>query len=118
MSNDFLSSTKRAIARNAREFTYGRVQLGAYDINTGAVANTFVDETVSMYKRQIKASQFNFPNLIGKEVAEFYVVATDISFVPQIKDRISDGSKVYTVETYQTHEAHGEIILYKIIAVA
>ena len=118
MANDFLNAAKRAIARNARSFTYKRIVTGAVDLNTGGVTNAVTDVPVSMYKRQIRASQFNFPNLIGKDIAEFYLIATDISFIPKVKDKVVDGAKTYTIETYQQHEAHGQIILYKMIAVA
>jgi hypothetical protein len=117
MANDFLNAAKRAIDRNGRSLTYRRLTTGAFDINTGGVAVTSTDTSVKMYKRHIRASQFNLPNLIGKEVAEFYIVATDISFVPKVKDKIVDADKVYTVETYQTNEAAGQVILYKVIAV-
>jgi hypothetical protein len=47
----------------------------------------------------------------------FYIYAEDISFVPVANDVITWQSQKYTIDSVQSHEAFGEIILYRLIAV-
>lgn len=117
MANDFLRAAANAIKRHGRSLTYRRVQTSGVDLNTGGVSTTFTDHSVTAYKKQIRATQFNFPSLVGKEVVQFYVLATDLTFAPKIKDKITDGSFTYTIDSFQSHEAMGQTILYRILAI-
>ena len=117
MANNFLIAAKRAIDRHGKNYTYKRITQGTVDLNTGGVSNTSSDSVIKMYKKQIKATQFNMPNLIGKEVAMFYIAGDAIAFVPKVKDKIVDGSKIYTIDSFQSHEALGAVVLYRVVAV-
>lgn len=117
MPNEFQVAAEQAIKRHGRSLTYRRVTTGAVDLNTGGVSTSDSDTTAVIYKRQIRASQFNFPSLIGKEIAQFYVIAQDLPFTPKVKDKILDGATVYTIDSFQSHEALGTVILYRILGV-
>ena len=113
----FLSATKRFLAINGRNMTYSRIIEGSYDVETGKTTNTSSDTTVTMYKKHIRANQYNYPNLVGKDAAEFYILSSDLSSKPDIRDKITDGTDVYQIDSFRTHEAHQEIILYVVLGV-
>ena len=113
--NLFLSATKRAIARHGVACTYTSLTQGAYDPETGASQQTQVDTAIKAYPKQEVASQWHYPNLIGKEVVRFYILAGIV--IPKINDYIVLNGVKYTVNNFQSHQASGEIILYRVICV-
>lgn len=117
MSNDFLRITKAAISRNGQSFTYSRISAGTYDIATGGAVSSSVNYTITSYKKHIRASQFNFPNLVGRELAMFYIASDALPFVPKVKDKISDGTKTFVIDSVQEHVAAGQVVLYRVVAV-
>ena len=117
MAYDFLSITKAAIARHGSAVTYTRVSAGVYDLASGGSTATTTTHSIKAYKKHIKSTQFNFPNLIGREAAIFYVAADALAFVPKIKDQITIGTSTYTVDSIMEHVASGAIVLYKLVAV-
>jgi hypothetical protein len=70
-----------------------------------------------MYEKHVKTSQFNYPNLIGKQVSMFYIAADSLSFQPSVKDKITFSGSTFTIETFSEHVAKGQIVMYKILAV-
>lgn len=96
---------------------YTVVQEGTYDVNTSTVTNT---ETVSSFKafpKKVRVSQYNFPNLIGKEVVEFLVAGDSLLSAPSTQDKIAYDGDTYVVDSYMKHTALAQVCLYKIIAV-
>jgi hypothetical protein len=69
-----------------------------------------------MYKRHIRANQYNYPNLIGQDAALFYLVNYNLVFTPTVRDKILIDSQVYNVDSITEHRANGAIVLYKILA--
>ena len=113
--NLFLSATKRAIARHGVDCTYTAFTAGAYDPETGASGQASSAVLIKAYPKQEVANNYHYPNLIGKEIVRFYILAESIT--PKISDYITWNSVRYVIDNFQSHQASGEIILYRIIAV-
>jgi hypothetical protein len=113
----YLAIVLKAINTHGKTCSYSVVTEGAYNIETGATSNTESSYSVKMYKRHIRASQYNFPNMIGRDSALFYLANNNLSFVPAVKDKIIIDSTTYTVDSITEHAADGLVILYKILAV-
>ena len=116
MSNQFLRASQEAIARNGVLVTYKKKGASTYDPSSGAVVSTDLDYSVLSYPKHIRASQFHYPDLIGKESYMFYI-AGEQSFVPAVADSILFDSFQYKVDSIQKHFAGGVTCLYRIIAV-
>jgi hypothetical protein len=117
MSNAFLVSTIRQIEKHGQTMTYKAVTEGAYNIETGSTTNTDTSYTVKMYKRHIRANQYNYPNLIGQDAATFYLANHKLAFVPSIRDKIIVDSNTYIIDSITEHRADGQIVLYRILAI-
>jgi hypothetical protein len=113
----YLAVALRAINQHGKNSTYTVVTEGTYNIETGSTTNTETSHSVKMYKRHIRASQYNFPNMIGRDSALFYLANNNLSFVPAVKDKITIDSVTYTVDSITEHAADGLVILYKILTV-
>jgi translation elongation factor EF-1alpha len=114
--NPFLASTKRMIALQGRTFSYTANTVGSYNVETGAVTSTTVVTNITAYKQHVVANQYNYPTLIGKELAHFYVAGDALASKPKAQDKITDGSVVYTVLSVIEQEARGQICLFKVLA--
>lgn len=116
--SEFLRATKSMIYRHGVNVTYKRVSIPAYNAFSGQTTSTVTDVLIKAYPRQIVATQYNLPNMIGKEVIEFYVYAPDLNSVaPKANDKIVMNSAEYIVNSMQEHRALGPVVLYKIVAV-
>jgi hypothetical protein len=115
--NQFLQSAIQMIELHGVTSTYTKVTNGSYDPNTGSVTNTETSFTVKTYPKHIKATQFNYPNLIGKDAVLVYLPGNTSVGTPDTSDKITIGSDVYTVDSFQKHIALGEVCLYRIVAV-
>lgn len=115
----FLNASINAVQRNGTTCTYVKVQTGTYDVETGSTTGS--SETsypdIKMYKRHLKTSQYSYPNLIGKDVGIFYLANSGLSFTPAVKDKIVFNSQTYIVDSFENCMAHGQIVLFKIVAV-
>lgn len=117
MSNAFIQATSRAIDRHGISAVYKVITEGAYNVDTGSVTNTETSYNIKMYLKHIKANQFNYPNMIGKDAGLFYILGYNLSFVPSASDLIVFQNKTYKVDSIQSHAANGEIVLYRVLAV-
>lgn len=117
MSNAFLRATAYAIDRHGLTATYSVITEGVYNVDTSTTTNTSTAYSVKMYMRQIRASQYNYPNLIGQDSGLFYILATNLAFTPQPQDFITYSGKTYKVDSIQSHSADGAIVLYRVLAV-
>lgn len=113
----FLAAVKQNLKAHGALGKYIRVSAGVYDIESGTSASTSQSYSVQMYEKHIKTSQYNYPNLIGKQVSMFYLAADSISFVPKIKDEIEFNGTKFVVDSFSEHMAHGKVIMYKVVAV-
>lgn len=116
--NKFLQASKAAINRHGSTCSYIKVQAGTYDVSTGSVTNTETTLSLKAYKKHTKATQFSYPNLIGKDIALFYIAADSfVDFIPDCNDKITYGTGTYTVDSVQEHSALGSVVLYRILAI-
>jgi hypothetical protein len=116
MSN-FLTATKQAIDTHGLSSTYKQVVEGEYNVETGTATNTETSFTLKIYKKHLKADQYNYPNLIGKDAAIFYIANDNLSFKPSSQDVVTYGSDTYKVESSTEFVANGVVVLYKVLAV-
>lgn len=117
MANSFLAITKQALALHGKLGQYTRTTAGVYDIETGVASNSTLVSNVQLYKKHIKTSQYNYPNLIGKDAVMFYLANDSLSFIPKSRDKITYDNVEYTVDSFAEHVALGETVLYKILAI-
>lgn len=114
--NQFEASTTRAILRHGISCVYKSIILGTYNPSLSKVVNTELSKEIVAYKKSVKVNQFSYPNLIGKEVAMFYILASDIG-EPKIGDHIVFSGRTFKVDSYQSHSANGKVIVHRIIGV-
>jgi hypothetical protein len=115
--NKFLQSAIKLVSRHGLTVSYLQVTEGSYDVNTGSVTNSETTTSIKAFPSQVKVSQFNYPNLIGKQVLEFLVAGSSLGSKPSTQDKIIYSSDTYTVDSFSEHSALGQVCLYKIIAV-
>ncbi len=113
----YLAITLRAINQHGKNCIYTVVTEGEYNIETGATTNTQTAYSVKMYKKHIRANQYNFPNMIGKDSAVFYLANNSLTFKPAAQDKITFDSVTYVVDSFTEHAADGAVILYKLLAI-
>ena len=113
----YLLIVLKALNQHGKTCTYSVVSEGSYNIETGSTTNSETAHTVKMYKKHIRANQYNFPNMIGRDSALFYLANNNLEFTPAIKDKITVDSTTYTVDSITEHAADGLIILYKLLTV-
>lgn len=116
MANPFLVSTIKMITLHGSSMTYVSVNEGSYNIESGSTTNTSTEYTVTMYKKHLKTDQYNYPDLIGRSAAIFYLANNSLSFTPAIRDKITVSGETFEVQSIVEHRARGELTLYKIIA--
>lgn len=114
--NQFLKATKEAISRNGTKITYKQKGETSYNPADGEVISNDNSFTVSSYPKHIRASQFHYPNLIGKESYMFYI-AGDQEFTPSTSDLIVFDGSSYKIDSILKHFAGGINCLYRIIGV-
>jgi hypothetical protein len=115
--NPAIQATVSQINKHGKTLSFIVVTEGQYNVETGSATNSEVTYSVKMYKKHIKATQYNYPSLIGKDSAIFFLANYNLSFVPKVKDKIIDSGNTYLVDSIFEHNAYGDIVLYKILAV-
>jgi hypothetical protein len=113
--NAFLISTQRMLQRYGADADYKSLVKGTYNPATDSVVNTETTTKIRTYKKSINVTQFNFPSLIGKDVAEFYVLGSAV--VPKVNDSIVFGTDKYVIQQYKVHMIGPEATLYCLVAV-
>lgn len=114
--NLFLKAAKDLVNKHGVSSTFTVITEGVYNADTLSTTNTTVNHTVKLFKNHIKTSQYSYPNLIGKEVAEFYLVNDSLAFVPNVRDLIVNSGTTFTVENIQEHSGNGIVVMYTIVA--
>ena len=113
----YLAIILKAISQHGSTCTYSVVTEGVYNVETGSTTNTETAYSIKMYKKHLRANQYNFPNMVGRDSALFYLANNALSFVPKIKDKITINSITYSIDSITEHSADGAVILYKILTV-
>jgi hypothetical protein len=109
--------TQRALALHGKDCTYTKIIQGVYDIETGGVTNTTTVHTVRTYKNHIRATQYHYPSLIGKDSALFLFQGSTFPVIPKVQDLILYSGSTYKVHSIEEHWAYGTLALYKIVGV-
>lgn len=109
--NPFVKSTVQLINLHGQTCTFKSVSEPTYDIETGSAVSTETSVTAKAYAKGVTASQFKFPNLIGRELAQFCVAYASLTSLLKPKDKILMGSDEFVVESVEEHRARGELVL-------
>lgn len=117
MANPFLLSTTKMINTHGQPMTYVKVGDSSYDIETGTTNTSETEFTITMYKKHIKTDQYNYPDLIGRSAAMFYLPNYKITFNPAVRDKIVLEGETYEIQSLTEHRAYGSIIFYKLVAI-
>lgn len=115
--NRFLQASISAINRHGSSCTYVSQSAPIYNIETKKAQSTSTEVTVTMYKKHLKANQYNYPNLVGKDAAMFYLANNSLTFSLKINDKIVSNGVEYTVDAFYEHVANGQVVMYRILAV-
>lgn len=115
--NPFLQSSKRLIARNGVAMKYCVVGATSYNVETGTNTASETEHNIISYPKQINASQYHFPDLIGKESCMFYLANDALLFTPKVGDFIKYKTLKFRISSIQETVAHGAIVLYRLIGV-
>lgn len=82
-----------------------------YDLDTRENDLTETSSTVKMYRKQLSNISYQFPSFIGREGADFYMMASDVTD-PQLEDKIVFNSETYVIKRVEKKSARGEVVLY------
>jgi len=115
--NEYLRSSVYHVNKHGKLTDYKVVTEGTYNVETGTTTNTETTFNLKIYKKHFKANQYNYPNLVGKDLAMFYIANHNIGFTPKIRDKIIYDSDEYLIDSIQEHSALGVVCLYRVIAV-
>lgn len=113
----YLQSSKELIYLQGVQVTYTSVSEGVYNPSTGSVSNTEFSKSVKAFPKKVKTSAYNYPNLVGKVVTEFLILATDLDTPPGLQDRVTLGTAEYSVSDVSEHYGEGVLVLYKVLGV-
>lgn len=109
--NPFVVSVHKLINRHGTDHEYSRVTT-TRDNATRDVITTKITAMLKMWPKQIKATQYNYPNLIGKDVIQFHVGIHD-DFNPKTGDFVNG----YRITEVVTTVARGEVVFYRLLGV-
>lgn len=113
---DFLRAAKRAINSNGIDSQYKLKSQPVYNVETGASSQTETTINLKLFPKAVKVSQFNYPNLVGKEVIRFIALG-DFGAVPSTDDTIIFAGNTYSIESFSEHYAGSAVVLYQILCV-
>lgn len=109
--NPFVVSVHKLINRQGTDHEYSST-VTTRDNATRDVITTKTTSTFKMWPKQIKATQYNYPNLVGKDVVQFHVGVHD-NFEPKTGDFVNG----YRITEIVTTMARGEIVFYRLLGV-
>ena len=115
--NQFLQAAIRQIARHGVLVDYITVTEGQYDVETGTTVNAETTLQVKAFPKRVRATQFNYPSLVGRQVVEFLVAGNAFTASPTTQNKITYLGDTYTLELVSSHTALGEVCLYKLLGV-
>lgn len=115
--NQFLKSTHNLIGRHGVPITITKEEGSIRDPVSGKLIKAKTDYNIpKAYPLQIKATQYNYPNLIGKDVVMFYVPGDQIT-IEHLSMKVIYKGKTFDVTDVQETISHGEVVLYRVLAV-
>lgn len=114
--NKFLTNTKKHITRHGVTIDFIKIEEGVYDIETSTVTNTETVTQIKAYPVAVQVTQYNFPNLVGKEVIKFLIAGDALAVKPSPMDKIIYKGGSYSVVEQQDYSALGDVCLQHLIA--
>lgn len=114
--NEYLRNSIWHINKHGIDCSFIEVNQAEYDVESGTAIETNVNHDVKVYKKHFKASQYNYPDLVNKDTAMFYIANNTLGFIPKVRDKIIHDSITYLIDNIQEHRALGIVCLYRIIA--
>lgn len=108
--NPHALAARKMINLHGVNSTYTKIT-SEYDIDTRENTLTETNSTVKMYRKQISNIAYQFPSFIGREAADFYILASSITN-PQLEDKITFQDEIYIVKRVEKKSARGEVVLY------
>ena len=113
--NSFLVSCIRAITKHGLGVVFSIKTGEVYDPSTLKKENVYMTYPAKVYPKQIQATQYNYPSLIGKDAIEFYL-ANNVAFTPVVGTEITYRGLKYSVQKVRETVAGGQIVLYRLLA--
>ena len=111
------AGTTRLITKHGVDVQYVVVTEGEYNIETSTTDNTVTSTTIRAYPKRLKITQYNYPNLIGKQAVEFLVAGGTLLTPPRTNDKIVYDGDEYNVDSFISIVAYSEVKLLKILTV-
>lgn len=111
-----VKATKRALQTHGLDLNYTTTTRVVDEIE-GTVTDTPVTYVLRIYPKSILATQYNYPTLVGKETIMFYLAADGLTFTVKPSDEIEYQGNTYRVNSFQSHSARGQVVLYRILGV-
>jgi hypothetical protein len=115
--NRFSDAAVRLIDRHGKDITYKTTVEGAYNPETGSVANTTTQITVKAYPKTVRTNAYSSPDLINKTVVEWMIASILMTNKPEPQDIILDGTDIYSVYRCYVVDAHGENTVYRVVSI-
>lgn len=115
--NPHLATSLKAVKLHGAPVVYYVKGTASFNIETGQVTSTDQTINIQAIPKPIRANQYNYPDLIGKETTMLYVVNHQLTFTPSVNDKFAIGSDTFIVQSIIKHYARGDLVLYKLIAV-
>lgn len=115
--NRLLAAVKRQVDRHGAVAQLVKVAEGVYDPETLTTTNTETTYKLKLFKNHIRATQYNYPSLVGKDATEFYLSNDDMPIKPEMKDKIVYAGDTFVIDSIKENWAFGVLCLYQIIAV-
>lgn len=114
---NFQFAVNNLINRNGKNVVLIYVTEGEYDPSTSTVVNTEKSYSVKAYPKNTRANQFNYPDLVGRELIEFMFDAADLPKCPEPMDKVVYEGKTYSVKSSKTAVGHGKDMIYRALCV-
>ena len=111
-----VTNTLNALNRHGQDLVYV-TKTRTVDPIEATVTEVVSQYTLKIYPKPVSVNQYNFPTLVGKQVVNFYVAANGLVFSPKVSDTIIYQGVEYRINSFESHTAHGETILYKMLGV-
>jgi hypothetical protein len=115
--NQALNATAQLIVLHGESCVYTKVIEGTYNVATGSMTNTETTFNIKGYRKHLRATQFNYPNLVGRESIMFYMLPDAAIGIPAVQDKVTFGTDVFTVDSVQSHIGWGLVCLYRLVCV-
>lgn len=106
-----LNDAYRLVDKLGKTLTLQKIAEGTYDAETGTIAQTTADTTVKGLVTSYKDIERD-GTLITAADRKVTITAKNISVIPEISDKILDGSIVYNIMDVAKVEEAGTIVIY------